>query len=208
MWETTTTSARPSRLTKTEIVEAAMRIHAEDGLGMLSMRRLAAAVDASPMALYRHVTDKDEILVEVVDALLASQTPPPSETPWPEYLRAIALMLRSLLREEPIVLQLFSRRPIVTPASRRRLAAAITVLRADGFDEDSAAQAYAAVHTYTLGFCALEQARNGEHVAAAGRDGAPDGSESDPNVARIGAFVSQEQFLFGLDALIAGIPRP
>ncbi len=192
---------RPSRLTKGEIVDAALRIHAQDGLGMLSMRRLAAAVDASPMALYRHIADKDEILLEVVDVLLASQTSPPTDGPWPEYLRALALMLRSLLREEPIVLQLFSRRPIVTPAAQARLAAAVAVLTAAGFTEAAATHAYAAVHTYTVGFCALEQARG---AADAGRSG----TEPGDGAARIAGFVSHAQFLFGLDALIAGIARP
>jgi AcrR family transcriptional regulator len=84
-------------------VQTALRVRLEDDARELSMRRLAAALDVTPMALYRHFDDKDEILVAMADALLAAQELPPSETPWPEYLRALVVLLRRLLAAEPVV---------------------------------------------------------------------------------------------------------
>ncbi len=51
------------------------------------------------------------------------------------------------------------RRPVGVPAALSRMEAALAVLRSAGFDEEAAMAAYATIHTYTLGFAALEIAR-------------------------------------------------
>ena len=50
------------------ILKAAHRIYARDGLAGLSLRRVAAAVNLTPMAIYRHFRNKDAI----IDALVAA----------------------------------------------------------------------------------------------------------------------------------------
>lgn len=95
---------------------------------------------------------------------------------------------------------LFTRRPVTTPAARQRLAAAVDVLSAAGFASDAAVRAYAAVHTYTVGFSALEAARRS---AAVNRPDA--GAPDDDEAALISAFVNEEQFAHGLRALLRGL---
>jgi len=199
-------ASRPA-LTRTDIVQTALRVRLEHDARELSMRRLAAALDVTPMALYRHFAGKDEILVDMADALLGTLELPPADTEWQPYLRALALQMRALLRAEPFVVHVFARRPMVTAASQRRLASAIDVLVRAGFTEDGAATAYATVHIYNLGFCMLEQARR----ASGSLDAPPD--TTTPEAAHISGFVSESQFLAGLDAIVAGItpdavPRP
>jgi AcrR family transcriptional regulator len=193
--------ARTTRrtLTKTEIFDTVLRLRHEDSVGMPSMRRLAAALDVSPMALYRHVSDKDEILLGLADKLLAAQTLPPTDSSWQDYLRQLAMLLRALLRSEPIVLEIFLRRPVASPAAQQRLAAAVAVLTDAGFDTAGSTRAYATVHTYTIGFCALEHAR-----LAAGEAGRRVPLHTEEAV-RIAGFVTDAQFAFGLDAILAGI---
>jgi AcrR family transcriptional regulator len=53
------------------IVDAAFEIADADGLGAVSMARVAESLGCSPMALYRHVSSKDELLI-----LLADRVPP------------------------------------------------------------------------------------------------------------------------------------
>ena len=61
-------------LTLARIVDAGMRVASTDGLGAVSMSRVAGELGAATMALYRYVRAKDELLALMVDA--AFKTPP------------------------------------------------------------------------------------------------------------------------------------
>jgi len=150
------------------------------------------------MALYRHVRNKDDLLVAVVDVLLERLGVPEPGRDWRAWLEALALGLRRLLVEHPVAVAVFSRAPVTTPAARRRLNAAVEVLGQAGFSRDGAVRAYAAVHTYTVGFCALEAARY------SGAVGPLPGSVDDESML-IGTFVSDDQFTHGLGALLRGL---
>lgn len=189
-------------LSRDRVIEAAREQVEADGLGSLSSRTVAARLEVTPMALYRHVADMDEILSAVVDELLAEIGTPSDDLDWQSWLEDLANSLRSMFRRHPDALALFNRRPVTSPAARRRLEAAVEVLGRAGFGEDDAARAYAAVHTYTIGFSALDAGRRRAPTPSAPLD-APD----DPVSARIRGFVTEDQFLHGLRALIAGIDR-
>ena len=47
------------------MIATAVAIATEDGLAGVSMRRIAERLRCSPMALYRHIQDKDELLALV-----------------------------------------------------------------------------------------------------------------------------------------------
>ncbi len=152
----------------------------------------------TPMALYRHVADKDEIMLAVTNERLLHQELPSPDTSWQKYLRELALLLRELVRAEPAVLGVFARRPVTVPAARARLDAAVMVLSRAGFDENDAVRAYATVHTYTLGFCALEFAR-GQGRACINE------IELEARATQIAGFVTDAQFEHGLNAIIEGL---
>ncbi|MEV0675047.1 TetR/AcrR family transcriptional regulator [Actinosynnema sp. NPDC050436] len=58
---------RLPRLSQEAIVDAARTILEQEGVGHLSMRRLAKDLDSTPMALYHHVRNKDELLLLLLD---------------------------------------------------------------------------------------------------------------------------------------------
>ncbi|MFD6447606.1 GntR family transcriptional regulator [Promicromonospora sp. NPDC060204] len=63
-------AARPPSdpgLSRDELLRAAVEIADTEGLEAVSMRRLAAHLGVGPMSLYRHVANKDELLVEMAD---------------------------------------------------------------------------------------------------------------------------------------------
>ncbi|TDC97117.1 TetR/AcrR family transcriptional regulator, partial [Nonomuraea deserti] len=62
-----TRTGRPPRISRPEIVAAALRVIEEDGTGALTMRRLAREVGSTAMALYHHVRDKEELLLLLLD---------------------------------------------------------------------------------------------------------------------------------------------
>ena len=200
-------------LTRDEIVRAASGYAATGGLEDLTIRQLATDLDVTPMALYRHVRDKDDILEAVADRLIGGLALPDDELPWPEYLAAMVRSLRGLLREHPAIIGLYTREPLTTPAAKRRLVAARTALGRAGFSEDGATRAYATIHTFTIGFCALEAGRGliEPRTDPAGGD-ATDDLVVDPLDDALGRFVTDEQFELGLEVIVAGIvtrgPQP
>ena len=58
----TARAAAPPRLSREALVEAAMALADREGLDALTIRRLAGEIGVTPMALYWHVKDKDELL--------------------------------------------------------------------------------------------------------------------------------------------------
>ena len=68
---------RPA-LSLDRIVATAIAVADRDGLAALSMARLAQELGSAPMSLYRHVANKDELLVFMQDA---APGPPPALPP-------------------------------------------------------------------------------------------------------------------------------
>ena len=59
--------ARQRRLTPETIVAAAIDIADAEGLDAVSIRRVAAKLDARPMSLYGHISSKDDLLASMAD---------------------------------------------------------------------------------------------------------------------------------------------
>nr|WP_240351651.1 TetR/AcrR family transcriptional regulator C-terminal domain-containing protein [Streptomyces olivoreticuli] len=89
-------------LTLGRIVAAAIAVADVEGLATVSMRRVAAGLGVSTMALYRHVTDKDDLVTRMTDAAFA-QWPLPESPPegWRERLALVARMLWDMFRRHP-----------------------------------------------------------------------------------------------------------
>ncbi|HEY0806585.1 MAG TPA: TetR/AcrR family transcriptional regulator C-terminal domain-containing protein [Pseudonocardiaceae bacterium] len=61
---------RETTLTTERIVAAAMAVADAEGINAASMRRVAADLGVATMSLYRHVADKDDLLMHMMDAAL------------------------------------------------------------------------------------------------------------------------------------------
>ena len=81
-------------LTKADVLGAALQILDEYGLADLTMRRLAAQLDVQAGALYYHVANKQTLLIEVADLVLADLPTSDADTD----PVAWGLRLHSLLR--------------------------------------------------------------------------------------------------------------
>lgn len=195
-----TTSSRPTgQLTRDAIVEAAVALLVQGDVGSITIRKLAADLGVSPMALYRHVGSKDDVLLDLTDHLLAEAGLPSRAYGWRRCLLELACTLRDLLHVHPGLVSVFNRGPVTTPAAQARMASALHALDRDGFSSAEAIEAYAAVHTYTIGFSTIAASRS-EHQSPAPTDlGGP--------AAVIASFVSDRQYQIGLDMLLAGIDQ-
>lgn len=186
-------------LSRQEIVQAAVTIVEAGGYEEMSIRSLAADLGVAPMSLYRHIRDKDDLLDEVVDQFLArSWRPAVAEDNWQEWIVEAATNLRQFLVSQPAALHVYLRHPVVSPAAIERMGAMMGVLRRAGLDEATARSAYGALHTYTIGFAALEASRSGW---------VPDGGDVSSLARQLAAYTRAGQFIEGLRYLLDGISR-
>src|SRR5207248_6873936 len=105
------------------LVRAAIALADADGRAALSMRRLAAEVGVGPMALYRHVPDKDELLRLMADTAFGEEALPQSgPAGWRARLELGARVQWRAYRRHPwlapILLNSLVRPPIVASALR------------------------------------------------------------------------------------------
>ena len=111
LWLRTEPGARKPRFTRDQIASAALRIADTDGLGGLSMRRLAADLDAGTMTLYHYVRTKDELLALINDAVMGEVGVPPTEelpTDWRAAMTTIARRTRAAFERHPWVFDIAS----------------------------------------------------------------------------------------------------
>src|SRR5215472_18800688 len=95
------------RLSRAAVVERGLAIGDEEGLEAVTIRRLAAELGVTPMALYWHFRNKDELLVGLADSIWAEiDVKVDTEAPWIEQLRALLESLVGVLRAHPSATQL------------------------------------------------------------------------------------------------------
>jgi AcrR family transcriptional regulator len=102
-------------LTLKGIVEAAVRVGAAEGLEAVSMSRVASELGVSPMALYRYVPSKNDLLTLMMDAVFGSPPPMPDrgERDWRAALSDWMWAMRAALGRHPWMM----RAPITGPPS-------------------------------------------------------------------------------------------
>ena len=88
-------------LNKERILRTAVALADADGVDSLSMRKIAEELDVVPMALYRHVANKDEMLDGMVDLVVAEIDPPESGLDWKTAMRRRILSARRMLLRHP-----------------------------------------------------------------------------------------------------------
>jgi AcrR family transcriptional regulator len=195
------------------IARAALEIVDREGLDALSMRRLAAELDMGTMTLYGYFRTKGDLLEAVIEEAAAWPRVPEPEGPWEERLRRLAHRMRQGLTRHRSLIEVRLRRPIAGPKSLRGTEVGIRALMDAGFDRAEAARAFRVIFLYVFGFVAFsdpepevtdERRRVQVAVAAAlPPDELPLLSEMGVEMAE--AMGGDEQFEYGLDAVLAGI---
>ncbi len=120
------------------------------------MGAVAERLDVTPMALYRHVANKADLLDGIVELLLTEFPSPPSELPWPDRLAALAGNIRASARRHPSVFPLLLQRPANTDEARRTRQGVYAALESAGIAPDRVAQVERLVSTAILGFAVSE----------------------------------------------------
>ncbi|MEV8376760.1 TetR/AcrR family transcriptional regulator [Kribbella sp. NPDC056861] len=136
-----TSSQTAKRLDPDQLATSALAIADAEGLEALTIRRLAQAHDVTPMALYRHFSDKDDLLAAVGDRILADiDLPAPTEEPWETQLRAVLTAFTEALRPHPKTAGLTLFRILVSPPGLAMAERTMELLTQGGFSTDNAAE--------------------------------------------------------------------
>src|SRR5512146_870849 len=110
-------AGRRARLSRDQVLEAALAIADQSGLGGLTMQTIGRQLDAEAMSLYRHVRNKEEILDGLIDLVFAEIELPPPRTPWRAAMRERAISFRQVLARHPWAVGLLQSASRPGPAS-------------------------------------------------------------------------------------------
>ncbi len=204
-------------LSRARVVQAAVALADEAGLDSFSMRGLAQELGVVPMALYRHVANKEELLDGMVDLVFSEIELPPEELDWSSAMRLRAISTREALKRHSWAIGLMeSRHP--GPANLRNHDAVMGCLRNAGFPFAMAIHAYSVQDAYIYGFALQERDTGFETADHAGeavqrRARAIGALERYPHLAEIAAELPESgydtavEFSWGLDLILDGLDR-
>src|ERR1022692_5065372 len=149
-------NTRRTPLSKARVLQAAVALADEVGLEAFSMRRLAQKLGVVPMALYKHVANKEELLDGMVDIVFSEIELPSEELDWRSAMRRRATSTReALMRHNWAIGIMESRHP--GPANLRNHNATMGCLREAGFSFKMAIHAYSLQDAYIYGFALQER---------------------------------------------------
>ncbi|MEU9363300.1 TetR/AcrR family transcriptional regulator C-terminal domain-containing protein [Streptomyces avermitilis] len=143
-------------LSKKRVLDTAVALADEGGVDALSMRKIAQALDVVPMALYKHVANKDELLDGMIDVLVGEIDPPAGDADWKTAIRRRVLSARRMLLRHPwapgVIESRTKARATPTPAVMEYLDSMIGIFRAGGFSIDLVHHALHVMGSRLLGF--------------------------------------------------------
>ena len=170
VWTRIEPAARRPRFTRDEIAAAATRIADTEGFDALSMRRLAAELDAGTMTLYHYVRTKDELLTLLTDAVMGEVVVPddePMPTDWRGALTVIAERSRAALQRHPWILDMNDDPPI-GPNSVRHFDQSLQAVSSLPVSLNDKIDIVSTIDEYVFGYCTIQ--RNNVRPNDAGGD--------------------------------------
>jgi AcrR family transcriptional regulator len=160
--------AQPRQALSLEVIlETGLRVIDAEGFDALSIRRLGEEIGFSPMMIYRHVRDKDDLLDQV--ASLALGVLPVGEvngSGWRERLLTIVRSLHDGLAQHPGITELIMRRPPPLASLDPFREAMLQALHDGGLDPQDAVDALTALVCYVLGYAHAGRVRGGTNREA------------------------------------------
>ncbi len=204
-------------LSSARVLQAAVALADEAGLEAFSMRGLAQGLGVVPMALYKHVANKEELLDGMVDIVFSEIELPSEELDWRSAMRCRAISTREALQRHSWAIGMMeSRHP--GPANLRNHNAVMGCLRKAGFSFKIAVHAYSVQDAYIYGFALQEkdlafETPDSAGKAAQGRAETIDALESYPYLVEIATELPETgydnavEFAWGLDLILDGLER-
>ncbi|PZG00847.1 TetR/AcrR family transcriptional regulator [Micromonospora deserti] len=144
--------ARRPPLSRDRVLRAAVALADDAGIDSLSMRKLAQELDVVPMALYKHVANKEQLLDGMVDVIAGEIDPPAHDIEWKSAVRQRILSARRVLLRHPWASRVIESRTSPTPAVLDYMNSIVGMFRTGGFSVDLTHHAMHALGSRIWGF--------------------------------------------------------
>jgi AcrR family transcriptional regulator len=146
------TTARRAPLNRDKVLIAAVRLADRDGVDAVSMRSLAHELDVVPMALYKHLANKDQLLDGMVDVVVGEIEAPPDAADWRTAVRDRILSARRALLRHPWAAQVIESRGQPSPLVLDYMESLVDLMRRGGLSVDLTHYAMHALGSRIWGF--------------------------------------------------------
>ena len=207
-------ASRRQALSQDAILEAALVISQREGVETLSIRKLAAALGVTPMAIYHHFHNKQEILIGVIDRVVGEAAVTDHGVPrsrWKDWLRASFAAMHRALVEQPGVIPLLTDSLRAGPSALSVLDEVLGTLREAGLGRAEAVLGFQVLISYTVGAASLRAttlAAQREEAAAGAlthRDAATGLADLGKLADEFKALTGGDPFAAGFEVLLAGL---
>jgi AcrR family transcriptional regulator len=151
-------------LNKARVLEAAVAFADEHGIEALSMRSLSEGLGVVPMALYKHVTNKEELIDGMIDVVVGEIDPPKTGVSWKSAVRQRILSARQAQLRHPWASRAMESRSVPTLFVLNYMDSMIAMFLAGGFSPDLTHHVMHALGSRMFGFG--QELYTGAHGAA------------------------------------------
>ena len=210
-------AGRKPRLSREQVLDAALDLADEGGLAAVTMASVGARLSVEAMSLYRHIGNKEEMLDGLVDRVFAEIEVPADARDWRDALRRRAVSAHDALRRHPWAIGLMESRSQPGPATLGHHDAMVALLFRVGFDGRTATRVYNLLDSYIYGF-ALQEATlpfsSPEEMASMSAEMLAGVADAYPQLARVqrelvaSGFDYADEFEAGLDIIMSALPEP
>ena len=214
-------------LSRERVFQSAVDLVDAEGLGALTMRRLAEALGVEAMSLYHHVSNKEGVLDGIVEVIVGEMLdavsdldPSRADDDWPGAMRERVLAAREVLLRHPWAPEVIESRRAMIPAVVHYYEGVLAILRRGGFSYDLAHHALHALGSRVLGFTQELFEPDTPEGDEANEETFRQLAELLPNLVgmlwsvrhdgedtTLGWCDDQTEFEFGLDVLLDGLER-
>jgi AcrR family transcriptional regulator len=129
-------AVRRAPLSRERVLRAAVAMADEAGIDAVSMRKLAEELGVVPMALYKHVAGKDQLLDGMVDLVIGEFDLPAPGPEWKSAVRQRVLAARRAVLRHPWARQAIESRTHRTPVVLGYMDAMAGAFLTGGFSAD------------------------------------------------------------------------
>ncbi|NSC22168.1 TetR family transcriptional regulator [Streptomyces albus subsp. chlorinus] len=144
---------RPPRISRSAVLDEALRTLDEEGIEGLTMRRLAQRLGVTSPSLYKYVRDREGVFEAVVDVIVQEINEGAEQTTggWRAHLNGMARRYFDTFRRHPNAVPLVMHRPTRDPRSLDGFDTIFAVLLSEGWPAQDATRAILLVESYALG---------------------------------------------------------
>ena len=211
--------ARREPLTRERVLATAVELADRGGAEALSMRKLGQELGVDPMALYRHVRNKDDLLDGALAVVVGQMEPAPAGLAWKPALRELAMNARRVMLRHPWARGVLEERGTAGSAMVGQVERVLAILLGSGFSLELAHHALHVLDSRIFGFspALFDESRRPTPPPEMTAEVAQAIATIYPNVAQLAAAASHDgplgacdddvEFAFGLDLVLDGLER-